>query len=81
MPFDKPFEKDPNEVGVLWEKIGPKGPYMTGTVGDTKVVVFRNVKKVKENQPDWRILKSVPAGERQATVTNPEPPAPADPDW
>jgi hypothetical protein len=36
------MEKDPNELGALWEKVGAKGPYMTGTIGGERVVVFKN---------------------------------------
>jgi len=54
------FEKDPNELGVLWSKTSVRGEYMTGQIGDQKVVVFRNDKKRSEKSPDWRILKSKP---------------------
>lgn len=54
------FEKDPNELGALWLKSGPKGEYMTGTIAGVKVVVFRNGKKNSDKSPDWRVLKSVP---------------------
>ena len=57
------FVKDPNELGVLWTKTGARGEYMTGQIGDQKVVVFRNEKKRSEKSPDWRILKSKPRGE------------------
>ena len=52
--------KDPNEIGALWLKEGSKGPYMTGTINDVKVVVFRNDKRGSEKAPDWRVLKSKP---------------------
>lgn len=55
-----PFERDPNELGALWEKSGPKGPYFTGTISGVKVVVFKNTKKNSEKSPDWRVLKSQP---------------------
>lgn len=55
-----PYEKDPNELGALWEKSGRNGPYMTGTISGVKVVVFKNGKKNSDKSPDWRVLKSVP---------------------
>lgn len=55
-----PFERDPNEIGALWEKTGAKGPYMTGTIGDVKVVLFKNGNKRSDKSPDWRVLKSKP---------------------
>lgn len=58
-----PFEKDPNEIGALWEQQSAKGTYMTGTIGGVKVVVFRNGKKTGEKSPDWRVLKSKPKSE------------------
>jgi len=47
------------EIGALWEKIGPNGPYLTGRINDEPVVVFRNVQK-QGNQPDWRVMKPKP---------------------
>ena len=59
-----PFERDENELGVLWEKSGAKGTYFTGQLEidgvKTKVVVFKNGNKRNEKAPDWRILKSKP---------------------
>ena len=54
------MEKDPNEIGALWEKTGKKGAYMTGTIHGERVVVFKNANKRGEKSPDWRVLKSVP---------------------
>lgn len=51
---------DPNELGALWIKSGPKGDYMTGTINGVKVVVFKNKNKREDKHPDWRVLKSVP---------------------
>lgn len=51
-------ERDPNELGALWEKQGKKGTYFTGKIGDQPVVVFRNGnKKEGSKAPDWRVLK------------------------
>lgn len=51
-------ERDPNELGALWEKQGRKGTYFTGKIGDQPVVVFRNQhKKEGSKAPDWKVLK------------------------
>lgn len=55
-----PHEQDPNEIGALWEKDGPRGKYFTGTIDGQRVVVFRNGNKRSEKAPDWRVLKSKP---------------------
>ena len=54
-------ERNEDEVGALWERVSKNGEtYMTGTVGDQKVVVFKVREKKNDAQPDWRILKSKP---------------------
>ena len=51
-------DRDPNELGALWEKKGKRGTYFTGKIGDQAVVVFRNEhKKEGSKAPDWRVLK------------------------
>jgi hypothetical protein len=54
-------ERDPNELGALWEKQGKKGTYFTGKIGDQPVVVFKNDRKQAGSKaPDWRVLKPQP---------------------
>jgi hypothetical protein len=64
------YTKD-DELGALWEKEGPKGPYMTGSVTvdgkKTDIVVFRNHFRTKDNHPAFRILRSRPKEERTST--------------
>jgi hypothetical protein len=56
-----PENRNPDELGALWEKHGGKGPYMTGTINGVAVVVFKNERKAEgSKQPDWRVLKSKP---------------------
>jgi uncharacterized protein (DUF736 family) len=60
-----------NELGALWLKDGKNGKYMSGkltTPGgeDVQIVVFKNNYKQKDNQPDYRILKSEPKGASNA---------------
>ena len=60
------YERDPNELGALWEKSSAKGPYMTGTINGVAVVLFRNGHKKSEKQPDWRVLKAKPREDKPA---------------
>ena len=52
------------KLGALWCRTSKKDgmQFMTGTLedmrGDIKIVVFRNTKKEKENQPDYQIYLS-----------------------
>lgn len=54
-----PFEKDPNEIGVLWEKNGPKGPYFSGEINGEKVVVFP-INSTNPKAPNYRVLRLKP---------------------
>ena len=56
-----PFEKDPNEIGVFWEKTGAKGRYLSGTVNGESVVVFP-IDSKNSKAPNWRVLRSVKQG-------------------
>lgn len=80
------YEKDPNELGVLWEKTGGKGQYFTGSIEidgvKHPVVVFKNTKR-SDKAPDWRIMKPQPHKEateshlpapREASDADFEPP-------
>ncbi len=52
------FEKDPNELGALWDKESARGVYMTGQINGEPVVIFRNdKKKAGSKAPDWRVLR------------------------
>lgn len=63
-----PFQKDKDEVGVLWIKEAATGKvFMSGSVTcpacahEQRVVVFSTPSpKKSEKGPDWRILKSQP---------------------
>jgi hypothetical protein len=69
-------EKNPDELGALWEKTGARGPYMTGTINGQAVVVFKNDRKAEGSKaPDWRVLKSKPKAIDPARMT------PADDTW
>jgi hypothetical protein len=59
-----PFEKDPNEIGVLWQKQGKKGVYMTGTIEGIGPVVVFGISSTNPKAPNWRVLKSVPQGDK-----------------
>ncbi len=54
-------ERNPDELGALWEKTSGRGTYMTGTVNGEPVVLFKNDRKAPgSKQPDWRVLKAKP---------------------
>ena len=57
------YQKDENELVVLWEKESARGTYYTGTIeidgNKIAIVAFRNGNKKSEKAPDWRILRSV----------------------
>jgi hypothetical protein len=50
-----PFEKDPSEIGVLWEHSGAKGQWFSGKINDVSVVVFATNSK-SEKAPTHRVL-------------------------
>lgn len=54
-----PFEKDPNEIGALWEHTGAKGQWFSGVINGVKVVVFSTNAK-SEMAPTHRVLLSKP---------------------
>ncbi len=59
------------KIGALWLRESKDGTkkYMSGIIedlsGDIQIVVFRNDKKEKENQPDYQILLSEKREERK----------------
>lgn len=52
------------DMGALWVRTKGDKEYMTGVVTIDNVahqiVLFKNARKEKPNQPDWRIYKSTP---------------------
>lgn len=67
-----PFEKDPNEIGCLWQRSGAKGAYMTGEIAGQQVVIFP-ITSTNPKAPNWRVLKSVPQDRKphDANTTRP----------
>lgn len=65
------FEKDPDEIGALWEKDGRKGVYMTGTINGEKVILFKNGNKRSDKSPDWRVMKSKPREQASEAANDP----------
>lgn len=60
---DRQTQKDPNELGALWEKQSPSGEtYYSGEINGQRVVVFP-VKKRSERGPALRVLKSTAQGQ------------------
>ena len=60
------MESQSKDIGALWIKTSKGGKmYMSGTVGDQRVVLFRNERKQPgERTPDWRVYLETP---REAT--------------
>ena len=52
------------EIGALWKREGRNQKYLTGKLkqadgSDQQVVIFSNKNKTKDNQPDFRVYKSL----------------------
>lgn len=63
--------KDPNELGALWEKDGPKGKYYTGEINGVRVVMFPVAKRSSDRSPVFRVLKSNAPDQGSAQRTAP----------
>ena len=49
---------DLKKIGAMWLKTSKSGnKYLSGIVNDQRIVVFKNTKKDKENQPDYQIYE------------------------
>jgi uncharacterized protein (DUF736 family) len=64
MSTEKSNEWAERELGALWKRQSGDKKYLTGKIknndGSTQsVVIFKNKFKDKENQPDFRVYKSV----------------------
>lgn len=61
--YDKPFEKDPNEVGFAYEKSSDKGgTYLTVTITadiptGAKIMIFQNKTKNRTEKTPTHVLK------------------------
>jgi uncharacterized protein (DUF736 family) len=57
------------EYGALWAKTGAKGDYFSGTLeinGEkVPVVAFYNANKKNPNEPDYRIVQSIPKAQTE----------------
>lgn len=60
------------ELGALWKRKGKSGEYMSGVIEINGVVVtivaFPIKDKKNPNQPDWRIMKSLPKEKKDEEV-------------
>lgn len=76
-----PYEKNPDELGALWEKTGKGGTYFTGKIAGQAVVIFKvRDKRPDSNGPDWRVYKPKPRQEASTGDIWQPPPAPRDDD-
>ena len=53
---------------ITWKNEGRNQTYLTGKVGDQKVVIFSNKNKNKDSQPDFRVYKSEPKQQQEQTA-------------
>lgn len=70
----KEVKKNADNIGALWIKKTDKVTFMSGTIEDedgnkTRIVVFKNKFKEKDNQPDYRILKARELEEKEEEET------------
>ena len=62
---------DLHEFIALWENTSKNGEtYMTGRLGNARVVFFRNGHKDKDSQPDWRGYTTPPKNREQESNGN-----------
>ena len=74
--------KNPDEIGALWLKDGPKGKYMSGLINGEPVVVFKNRNKAEgSKQPDYNVLKSKKRESLPGDVTRASAADSAEPGW
>lgn len=54
------------KLGALWLKTSAKGTkFMSGKIGDQRIVVFKVKEKKSEKHPDYEIFKSEPMPKRE----------------
>ena len=54
------------KLGALWLKTSGKGmKFMSGKIGDQRIVVFKVKEKRSEKAPDYEIFKFEPMPQRQ----------------
>ena len=56
-----PFEKDPNEKGAIWKRIGARGEWLSICINDEWYVAFPTNSKGRSGKgPDYRIMLQKP---------------------
>jgi uncharacterized protein (DUF736 family) len=66
------------QIGALWRrtaKQGETGDFLKGVLdlgalGQVPIVVFKNTRKKKDNEPDYRIVLSAPYGKTKQEETD-----------
>jgi len=46
------------QIGALWLKEGKKCKFMSGTVNDVGIIIFKNNRKKQKNHPDYIVYES-----------------------
>ena len=63
------------KIGALWLKKGANGTFMSGTVNDAKVLVFKNNYKEEAKHPDYVIYEPAEEStEEPETITDDDNP-------
>lgn len=59
------------KLGALWLKTSKNGmKFMTGKIGEQRIVIFKVKEKRSDKHPDYEIFKSEPMPERQEQATD-----------
>ena len=71
---DEQAKSDLVRIGGLWRNTNAKGTYLSGKLGQAKLLVFENSHKTDEKQPDY-IVYVAPSKPPQEKTSGPnEPP-------
>lgn len=50
---------DKKDIGALWQKKTKTGAtFLSGTINDVDVVIFKNDYKKEDRHPDWKVYPS-----------------------
>lgn len=75
--MEKTFEKNPDDLGAVWDKAGAKGKFLSGSITvngeQIRIVMFPNDKKTSDTQPSWRILRAKPKMDAAASPSEISP--------
>ena len=67
------FKRNPNKVGGIWVKTGPKGEWFSISIGDSRYTANVNNFKKKDTDPDFVVYLSDFKPEVKNVVTQQQP--------